>query len=226
MKPRLLDLFCGAGGAAAGYAAAGFDVLGVDIKQQKHYPYEFMQADVLALHDWFLLQFDAIHASPPCQGYSSMRHAPAGKEHPKLIPEVRRLLRATGKPYVIENVEQAGWDMVDPIRLCGTMFGLWWDQFELQRHRLFESNFLIVPPHRCWHRFPAIGVYGGHVRCRSAAAGGRRSTDFDGENKKKLAALVLGIDWMTLAEMSEAIPPAYTREVGLQLLRHLERRAA
>jgi DNA (cytosine-5)-methyltransferase 1 len=226
--PRLLDLYCGAGGAARGYADAGFDVLGVDIKPQSRYPYPFIQADVLELlaQPGAASDYDVIHASPPCKPYTALRSAPGAKTHPALIPATRALLRASGKPYVIENVEAAAWDMIDPVRYCGTMFGLGVEGFELQRHRLFESNILIIPPHRCWHRWPVIGVYGGHVRNRAAAAGGRGTMDFVGQDKPALAKQAMGIDWMTMKELSDAIPPAYTRHIGAQLIAHLQRRAA
>ena len=160
---RLLDLYCGAGGAAKGYEAAGFDeIKGVDNKPQKHYPYEFVQADALEYLEAHGREFDAIHASPPCQGYSLMTlNLPwfKGREYPLLILPTMELLERSGRPYVLENVMgarhgsvaikkrgleehglQAGW-------LCGTMFGL-----PFYRHRLFAANWLwLAPPHEKHH---------------------------------------------------------------------------
>ncbi|WP_051146834.1 MULTISPECIES: DNA cytosine methyltransferase [Sphingobium] len=214
----MLDLFCCAGGAAMGYARAGFDVWGVDIAPQKNYPFDFIQADVLDLPMDFLLTFDAIHASPPCQGYSSMRHAPGAKGAPLLIDQVRDMLEATGLPYIIENVETARWAMRDPILLCGTMFGLGAQGCELHRHRLFESNVdLVASP--CQHSGgPVVGVYGGHARKRSAKHGGRGTRDVWEGGHKAAAREAMGMDWATLNEMSEAIPPAFTEYLGRQLL--------
>ncbi len=159
---RLLDLFCCAGGAGAGYARAGFTVTGVDVEPQRRYPFAFLQRDVLTLSaGWIRDNFDAVHASPPCQGYSTMRHAPRTTGAPLLIDETRALLEATGLPWIIENVAGARWAMRDPVTLCGTMFGLGAIGHELRRHRLFESNVsLFVPP--CAHTSgPVVGVYGG-----------------------------------------------------------------
>lgn len=220
---RLLDLFSCAGGAAMGYHRAGFTVVGVDIDPQPRYPFEFKQADALALSRDFLRSFDAIHASPPCQGYSAMRHAPGAKGAPMLIDRVRDILVASGRPWVIENVEEARWAMRDPITLCGSMFGLGADGYQLRRHRLFESNVSIAAPSECAHTGPVIGVYGGHVRCRSAKHGGRGTVDFVGKDKPALARKAMGIEWATMGQMSEAIPPAYTEWIGLALRQHMMR---
>lgn len=215
-KPRLLDLFCAAGGAARGYDLAGFDVVGVDLNHFKRYPYPQITTDALKLDVRFLRTFDAIHASPPCQGYTEMR-APGQKGAPRLIPQVRKLLKAAGVPYIIENVENARWAMEDPICLCGSMFGLEAEGHQLQRHRLFECSFDVKPPRPCQHRQPVIGVYGGHARNRSVVHGGRGTKDTWLTGHKGAASTALGIDWMTLAEMSESIPPAYTAYLGVHL---------
>lgn len=220
-RPRLLDLFCCAGGAAMGYHQAGFEVVGVDINPQPRYPFAFVQADVMALDHRFLRFFDAVHASPPCQFATELRHAPGTKEHPNLIPATRRLLRSAGLPYVIENVDGARGHLVDPVLLCGSMFGLGVAGYQLQRHRWFESKYPFTAPKLCDHRDPVIGVYGGHVRCRSAKHGGRRTRDFEGFDKPALAREAMGIDWATMQQMSEAIPPAYTRFIGEQLIAHI-----
>lgn len=216
---KILDLFCCAGGAAMGYNQAGFEVVGVDINPQPRYPFNFIQADALTVD---LDGYDAIHASPPCQGYSEMRHAPGAKGAPLLINEVREKLIASGKPYVIENVDGAAWSMRNPIRLVGTMFGLGAQGCELQRGRLFETNWHLTAPEDRAQGKPVIGVYGGHARKRSAKAGGRGTRDVWEGGHKSAASEALGVDWMTLSEMSECIPPAYTRHIGEQLIKHIK----
>lgn len=222
-RPRLLDLFCCAGGAAMGYHQAGFEVVGVDINPQPHYPFEFIQRNVLDLHwEWIEDEFHAVHASPPCQFATALRHAPGAKEHQNLIPGTRRVLGAADIPYVIENVEGARDHLRNPVMLCGSMFHLGAAGHQLQRHRLFETNWGLRPAAGpCAHREPVIGVYGGHVRCRSAKHGGRRTRDFEGRDKPALAREAMGMDWATMGELSEAIPPAYTRFIGEQLMAKL-----
>lgn len=107
MKPRLLDLFCGAGGCAVGYSRAGFEVVGVDSAPMSRFPFEFHQADALEYLAEHGHEFDAIHASPPCQAYSTLRHMPHAKKHPDLVAVTRAALLAANKPYVIENVPGA-----------------------------------------------------------------------------------------------------------------------
>lgn len=222
---RLLDLFCNAGGAGMGYARAGFEVVGVDLHPQKRYPFAFIQHDALMLDPRFLATFDAIHASPPCQGYTALRHAPGAKGAPLLIEQVRAMLRATGLPYIIENVEEASWAMESPITLCGSMFGLGAQGCQLRRHRLFESNIAISPPSPCKHDArPVIGVYGGHARRRAASAGGRGTRDVWEGGHRAAMSEAMGMTWATCAEMSEAIPPAYTEHLGRQLMAHLQSR--
>jgi DNA (cytosine-5)-methyltransferase 1 len=219
MRPLLLDLFCGAGGAAMGYHRAGFDVVGVDIKPQPHYPFEFIQGDAMN-PPVDLDAFDVIHASPPCQAYSAgarMREGYA-KEHPRLIEPVRDLLIKTGLPYVIENVPEA--PLLNPIRLCGSSFGI--SSIEgVRRHRGFETSVpMMAPP--CAHGLhqTVVGVYGDHpedsVIRKGYPAIRARSVEH--------AAHVMGIDWMkTWPELKEAIPPAYTEFIGTQLLERLAR---
>jgi len=218
MKPRLLDLFCCAGGAAMGYHRAGFDVVGVDLSPQPRYPFAFIQNDALTLDPRFLRSFDAIHASPPCQGYTDLRHAPGAKGAPRLIEATRALLESTGLPWIIENVEGAESEMRNPITLCGTMFGLQTEGHDLRRHRLFESNVAITPPGPCRHgERPVVGVYGGHARRRSAKHGGRGTRDVWANGHRAAMSEAMGMDWATCTEMSEAIPPAYTQWLGCQL---------
>lgn len=225
-KAKLLDLFCCEGGAGMGYARAGFEVTGVDILKRPRYPFAFIQADALALDLDFLRQFDAIHASPPCQFATLLKHAPNGKEHENLIPQTRAMLEASGRPYVIENVEPASPFLVRPQLLCGTMFGLETEGFELQRHRRFETNWPLTVP-ICQHSGrPVVGVYGGHARNRSKAHGGRGTRDVWEKGHKGAASEAMGMDWATLGGMSEAIPPAYTEFIGRQLLDQIQQRKA
>lgn len=210
-KPRLLDLFSGAGGAGMGYHRAGFDVVGVDIKPQPRYRGNaFIQGDALEYVAAHGHEFDAIHASPPCQGYSDLKHR-TGKEYPLLIDDMRRLLRQSGKPYVIENVEGAP---LDGVMLCGTMFGL-----RVIRHRLFESSVLISQPFHV-KRHPLVFT---HDKRKAHYGKLDQNTSFvqvtGGGNctvENKRAAM--GIDWMTNDELNEAIPPAYTEYIGRHLM--------
>lgn len=219
MRPRLLDLFCCAGGAALGYHRAGFDVVGVDVKPQPRYPFEFIQADVLALDPTFVASFDAIHASPPCQAHTSLNQMWNAKDHPNLIPHTRDMLRASGRPWAIENVMGAKAHMINPIMLCGTMFDLGAEGAELRRHRLFELSFSVCFVPQCHHRLTrVIGVYGGHGRDRRRKVNGQ---DFSVAARR----VAMGIDWQTGTELSQAIPPAYTEFIGGQLLSAVEREA-
>lgn len=227
---RALDLFCCAGGATKGLQRAGFHVTGVDIKPQPHYcGNAFYCADALTFP---LGGFDFIWASPPCQGYSAMRHAPGAIGAAKLIEQVRVRLQDSHQTnrnvvWVIENVEQAKSHMLRPVLLCGSMFGLASQGCQLQRHRLFESNMgYFQYPYvklECSHdERPVIGVYGGHARKRAASAGGRGTRDVWEGGHKAAASEALGIDWMTLGEMSEAIPPAYAEFIGREAIKHIE----
>lgn len=229
-RPRILDLYCGAGLVADGLRAAGFDTVGVDIAPQPRYPGPFLLHDALGLDGRFMASFDAIWASPPCLRDTEMRHAPGAKgdEHPDLITPTRALLHRIGLPFVIENVRKA--KLVNPVVLNGFMFGLGVDvggvRFHLQRERKFETNWaLAVPPFE--RKSPVIGVYGGHARCRSAKAGGRVSGDFPGvEDKTALMRAAMGVTrHMTGAEVSQGIPPVYAQWVGRRLLAHLRERA-
>jgi DNA (cytosine-5)-methyltransferase 1 len=202
-----------------GYHRAGFDVVGVDLFAQPRYPFGFLQHDVLALDVRFVRSFDAIHASPPCQFATLLKHAPGGKDHLNLIPATRALLEASGRPYIIENVEPAGPHLRDPVCLCGSMFGLQAEGCELRRHRLFESNVRLSGPGPCQHgERPVVGVYGGHARRRAASAGGRGTRDVWEKGHRGAMSEAMGMDWATCNEMSEAIPPAYTEWLGAQLM--------
>lgn len=216
-KPRALDLFCGAGGVSVGLERAGFEVVGVDLAPMPRYPFEFHQADALTFP---LEGFDVIFASPPCQGYSTMRHAPGAKGAPRLIEVVRERLIAAGAPYAIENVEAAAPHMRNPVCLCGSMFGLGAQGCQLRRHRLFECSFPVDAP-KCRHdpKLPVIGVYGGHARKRAARAGGRKTKDVWVGGHRAAAAEAMGMHWATLAEISEAIPPVYAEFIGRAAMR-------
>lgn len=235
-RPVILDLFCGAGGAAKGYADAGFDVVGVDINPQPRYPFEFIQADAMhVLEDleytgcWMLPptqrtnrrcidagELNAIHASPPCQAYSSISNCRPGlaEKYPQLIEPVRELLEATSLPYVIENVPGS------PLRrygqLCGSQFGLQVEfngqTYGLQRHRWFETNWPLPTP-SCNHQYRAFPVYG------NGAPG--NFPHLRGPGYQAASREVMGIDWMTRDELNESIPPAYSRFVGCHLLDYI-----
>ncbi len=200
-----------------GLHRAGFEVVGVDIRPQPRYPFEFHQADALT---YPLGGFDFIWASPPCQGYTALRHAPGTKGAPLLIDAVRARMPA-GVPWAIENVEEAAWAMRDPVVLCGSMFDLGAQGCRLQRHRLFEANFSIPTPECAHDNRPVVGVYGGHARRRAKSAGGRGTKDAWIGGHRAAASAALGIDWMTLSEMSEAIPPAYSEFIGRAAIEHI-----
>jgi len=217
---RLLDLYCKAGGASKGYADAGFEVVGIDIKKQKRYPFEFIQADCLEiLQDLdYLRTFDLIAASPPCQTHSRTKHlrdAQGGTTTKiDLIPQTREALIASGKPYVIENVPGA--PLIKPVQFCGSSFGL-----KVRRHRLFESN-LELTGSVCKHKEQGkpIGVYGA---MNDTAQGLDKTTGkyvIGGSTAKTVeeAREAMGIDWMIWGELVEAIPPRYTWEIGKQLI--------
>lgn len=219
-RPRLLDLFCGAGGAAVGYSRAGFDVVGVDVLPQPHYPFEFHQADAMTFP---LDGFDAIHASPPCQAYSVATPIGHRANHPRLIAEVRNRLVATGMPYAIENVENARKEMTSPVLVCGSMLGL-----PVERHRYFEvgPGSVLFSPMACNHGWGPVLVGVG-----STNAGKRGPVSPTGTTRRASGrfewsavevAIAMGIDWMTRKEMDEAIPPAYTEWLGRQLIASLE----
>lgn len=231
MKPRLLDLFCGAGGAGMGYARAGFEVVGVDLNPQPDYPFEFHQLDALLLlsqildrhiigwpggSGWVSLDdFDAIHASPPCQSSTALtKGTNKGRVYLDLIPETRDLLAATGLPTVIENVQGAA--VRRDLTLCGEMFGL-----DVIRHRYFEiEGFEAVAPAHKPHRGRVRGwrhgtYYDGPYLAVYGEGGGKGSVS------EWQAAM--GIDWTSDRKaIAEAIPPSYSEHIGRQLIAHIE----
>jgi hypothetical protein len=211
---RLLDLFCGGGGAARGYAEAGFEVVGVDSEPQPEYPFEFVLADWTKALFGLGTGFDAIHASPPCQASSALtKGTNAGRVYPQWIPQVREALDAVGLPYVIENVQ--GSQLRRDLTLCGEMFGL-----DVIRHRYFELGGWTAPvpvhrPHRGRVRGWRHGAYfdGPYVAVYGEGGGKGPVSEWQ---------TAMGIDWITDRKtMAEAIPPAYTRYVGSHLAAHL-----
>lgn len=207
-RPRLLDLFSGAGGAAMGYHRAGFEVVGVDIAPQPHYPFPFVQADAIAfMEDGGWRGFDAIHASPPCQPFTRAGHLMRAQGHTTrkadLVAPTRKRLIAAQRPWVMENVP--GSPMLNPLMLCGSMFEL-----RVQRHRWFESDHLIFGPGPCRHAGKPIGVWG-RKGDRVPHGGHTARTLEEGQ-------AAMGIDWMPWARLVEAIPPAYTEWIGTRLL--------
>ncbi len=203
MKPRLLDLFCGAGGCSVGYHRAGFDVVGVDIKPQPRYPFPFICGDALDYCREHGKEYDAIHASPPCQQFSVAKVLNPRCDHPDLVAATREALQATGRPWVIENVP--GSPLRFPAQICGLALGL-----KVKRHRLFEGSFLLLgtpcPP---GHRGDWVTVFGG---------GAPRVPDNRRRANLAQRKSAMGIDWMGRDEMSLAIPPAYCEFIGRQLL--------
>lgn len=199
---KLLDLFCCAGGAGMGYARAGFEVVGVDINAQPRYPFAFHQGDALEFLFEHGHKFDAVHASPPCQAYSETRKIQSSA-HPELIPPTRAALKRLGLPWVIENVP--GSPLIDPVELCGAMFGLY-----TYRHRLFETNFPVTVP-----------VHLEHAAQQAKMGRPPKEGDFihvvGNFSGVEYAKKAMGIDWMNRNEMSQAIPPAYTEYLGRQL---------
>lgn len=199
---RILDLFCCQGGAAMGYHRAGFDVTGVDSAPQPRYPFPFTQT---AWDDVDLTGYDAIHASPPCQAYSLAQRI-RGREHPSLIGPVRESLRATGLPYVIENVEDARAELTNPVTLCGATFGL-----RTYRHRLFETNWDLPEPAHPLHSVNTIKM--GRPLTEGAwyhAVGNFSGVPYVRED--------MGVGWMSRDGIRECVPPAYTEYVGRALL--------
>lgn len=219
-RPLLLDLFCGAGGAAVGYHRAGFDVIGVDIEPQPNYPFEFHQADAMQVLEYIADRAEpwphapypaAIHASPPCQAFTAYRRrgAGVGEGYPDLIGPARKLLERTGVPWVMENV--AGSPVRPMVHLCGSSFGL-----DVQRHRWFETSVPMMSPpcvHGIWKpRFPQA-TNRKNLR-RTVEIGAWRIP-------LPVQQAAMGIDWMNRDELSQAIPPAYTEYIGSQMLAQL-----
>ncbi|SFR75948.1 DNA (cytosine-5)-methyltransferase 1 [Agromyces sp. CF514] len=225
---RILDLFCCAGGAGVGYSRAGFDVVGIDVKPQRNYPFEFHQADAIEYLSEHGHEFDAIHASPPCQLYSITSNAHTN-EHPDLVGPTREALVASDKPYVIENVEGA--PLMEPLLLCASEFGLRAPDVDgvelaLKRHRLFESNVWLMGAGGCRH--DGTQIAGSYTGSRHRKPEHRDNPERRGGYTPALTVRreLMGIDWMNEHELAQAIPPAYTEFIGHQLMTHLMEVAA
>ena len=208
---KMLDLFCGAGGASIGYHRAGFEVVGLDIKHGKRYPFEYVRKSIDQVSLSFLDQFDLIHASPPCQTFSITRNLriAQGKKTNKVdwLPYTRDLLVRSKKPYVIENV--MGAPLINPVIVCGSAFDL-----KVRRHRLFESN-MILNGTICDHKKQGrpIGIYGSMRD--EIPSGGKTAENMQQANE------AMGINHMIWSELVEAIPPHYTEFIGIQIMRNL-----
>lgn len=206
---RLLDLYCGGGGASMGYYLAGFDVTGVDHLPQPNYPFEFHQMKVEDINPEWARSFDVIHASPPCQAFTAYKRRTNWVcTSENLIPATREALRRYGRPYIIENIPGA--PLTRPVTLCGSMFGL-----DVRRHRLFETSFHLPHP-SCHHerqtpRFPCAG---NRTNPRSTVEIGVWRIPW------RIQSDAIGIDWMTVPELSQAIPPEYTKWIGRKMYDH------
>jgi DNA (cytosine-5)-methyltransferase 1 len=224
-RPRLLDLYCGAGGCSVGYWRAGFAVVGVDIEDQPAYPFRFEQADAL---EYPLDDFDVIHASPPCQRYSVANNIHGRDDHPDLIAQTRERLEQSGAVWVMENVPGAPlhrgpaslFDDRSGVTVCGLALGL-----GVKRHRWFESNVpLVGTVCPIGHPGEWLLVFGhsvlGRGRVIGKAIGGGNRIHRDHLQIDR-GAVAMGIDWMTRDELSQAIPPAYTEWIGAQLLERI-----
>lgn len=208
---KLLDLFCCQGGAAVGYYRAGFEVTGVDNVSQPKYPFRCIISDAIEYALKYGHLYDIIHASPPCQAYSEATPIDARKFLPRLIAPTRKALLSLGKPYIIENVENARTDLIDPVLLCGTMFGL-----GVWRHRYFETyGFTLTSPRLCNHYYQPVTVHSGS---------NTRKIDGKGSSKQAIEN-AMDIHWMTTRGLYEAIPPDYTEYIGKCVRNSLEEMA-
>lgn len=215
-KPRLLDLFCGAGGCSVGYSRAGFDVVGVDIESHPDYPFEMHVADAMSFP---LDGFDVIHASPPCQDHSALKTLHEANGTAWMLLAIIERLEASGLPWIVENVDAA--PLPGSLVLCGSEFGLGamcrdgvWRQ--LRRHRRFASNVYLMGAGGCAHKGQAMGVYG-------LGGGGQMQHSYKAWRGESAEAM--GIDWMAQKDLVQAIPPVFTAFLGEQLLAALERAA-
>lgn len=204
---KLLDLYCCGGGAGYGYEQAGFNVTGVDIEPQDKHRGRFIQSDAIEFVRKYGHLYDVIHASPPCQQYtkSTKQFRKTGKRYDELIELTRQELIKTGKPYIIENVPDS--PLINPIELCGAMFGL-----RTYRHRLFESNMNLVAPLHPVHdakntkmgRKPAQGEFIQYVGHFSGV---------------KEVQEMTGLYWLGQYELAQSIPPQYTKFLGEQVIK-------
>lgn len=222
-RPLLLDLFCGAGGAAVGYHRAEFEVLGVDINPQPRYPFSFIREDALEYARRYGSKFDAIHASPPCQSHTRLKHqiknVPHRKRFRDVLEETQDVLRKVGLPWVIENVPGA--PLEPTVILCGTTFDLEADGYELRRHRIFKATFPIPPVGPCRHRHRPVTVACSHVFVCKIPKPPKTWQESVGLS---VGRRLMGIEWMNQHELGESIPPAYTEYIGRFLLTDVLRR--
>jgi DNA (cytosine-5)-methyltransferase 1 len=234
---RLLETHGCQGGAHAGYVRAGWEVLGVDINKNhaRYYPGNLLIGDAATVIRNLGPEFDAIHASPPCQWYTrgnAKGRATGNSKWERSIPPIREALESTGRPYVLENVTDAGWDMHNPTRLCGCMFNLSTIdtdgiRIHLKRERLFETNWGLTAPRPCDHAGIEwwAGAYGGARRDKYDAKYVRKG-GYVPPDKATVMAL-LGVEHnMTWNGLFECLPPAYTEYIGNQLAAHLTAVAA
>jgi DNA (cytosine-5)-methyltransferase 1 len=233
-KLKVLDLCCGAGGASEGYYRAGFDVVGIDHVKQPHYKFEFILADALPylINNWLRIEaeFDLITGGPPCQKYSDLTPDAYKAGHSDMLEHVLAFLRTKNKPYIIENVSGARRHMINPVMLCGSMFGL-----PIWRHRYFENNLdIFASPACCNHELIPILVSGVTRRTQTpkvvvsgrSSFGWREGIQRRKENTAEEKRQAMGINWMTEKEVTQAIPPAFTHWLGQQAINYLAAQAA
>lgn len=235
-KRTVLDAYCCEGGVSTGWHRAGFAVFGVDLFKhrnaagklvgfsQKRYPFPSMQMDAVEFIRLYGHLFDVIVASPPCQPHTAALRAEraSGKHRPSLIEATREVIQATGRPYVLENVEGARAHLVDPVELCGTMFGLTAVDddgvlLEMWRHRLFESNVNLTAPTPCHHNLYSLQVAGSYGGARSDKDEARNERHGGYVPAKHIQQALLGIDWMTIGGMHQSVPPVYAEHLALQM---------
>ncbi len=185
-----------------GLSLAGYEVIGVDLQPQPSYPFKFVQADAL---EFPLDGFDLIWASPPCQAFTAYRRRPQHvRPRANLIPATRERLERAGVPYIIENVPGAREHLRDPVQLCGSSFEL-----DVRRHRLFETSFRVLAP-SCDHSWqsPRFPPATNRKNLRSTVEVGVWRIPLEVQQR------AMGIDWMTVKELSQAIPPVYAEFLG------------
>lgn len=248
MKPPCLDLFCGAGGATKGLQRAGFHVTGVDIRPQPRYcGDEFHQADALTFpidgYDFIWASppcqaFCALRHMPTAKEHPNLipetRARLVGSRIGYCIENVEGAPLGESGYLIMLCGTMFGLQTAD-------------GRAELRRHRLFETSYSIPLRPACQHGYTALGVYGGHVRdrCRNVltvvghtpvdnkARSAKRTISVHGEGARDPgrkndrtreefsvhdAREAMGIDWMTMAGLSQAIPPAYSEFIGRQFI--------